>query len=216
MRAFISWSGGKDCMFALHTFLKTPGNEAAYLVNFCEPESNKSRSHGLDKSLISAQAEAIQIPLIQEPISSGSYEFHLKKIIAQVKEQGVQYGVFGDIYLDAHRDWIERVCAEAEITPLFPIWGRDTRDILHDFIQEGFKAILVSVLKQERFKTMLGNMLDNELVATMREMEGVDPCGENGEYHTYVFDGPLFKHPVAFETGEEYADDRHYFLPIHL
>lgn len=217
MKAFVSWSGGKDCMFALYSFLQaSPQNQVSYLINFCDSELLQSRSHGLESSLIQAQAEAIGIPLIQEPVTRGTYELHLKKVINQLKAEGIHTGVFGDIYLDVHRDWIERVCAEMDITPVFPLWGESTTSLMHKFIDAGFRTLLVSVKDEARFHPLLGKEMNYQLLNQLLQMEGVDPCGENGEYHTYVFDGPFFSYPVPYKPGEPYFADNHLLLPIKL
>lgn len=215
MKAFVSWSGGKDCMYALHKFLSGNGNQVECLVNFCEADSLKSRSHGLDAGLIKAQAEAMKIPLIQEPLTSGSYEFHFKEVAGRLKEAGVDAGVFGDIYLKEHRDWLERVCRESGIVAVFPLWGQPTHTLLQDFIADGYKTLVVSVKDDAKFRPLLGQIFNQELFSDLAEMEGVDPCGENGEYHSFVIDGPLFHHSVNYESGEIYHSGNHFFLPLN-
>lgn len=216
MKAFVSWSGGKDCMYALHTFLSDAGNDVECLVNFCEADSLKSRSHGLDASLIKAQADAMGLSLLQEPLSEGSYEYHFKQVVERLKCTGVTAGVFGDIYLQEHRVWIERVCRECGIDAVFPLWGQATSDLLERFLADGYKTLIVSVKAEERFRDLPGRLFDRSLFCRLQAMDGVDPCGENGEYHSFVIDGPLFVHPVAYETDEVYEAANHYFLPVKL
>lgn len=203
-------------MYALYKFLSDAENQVECLVNFCEAGNLKSRSHGLDAVLIKAQAEAMNIPLLQEPLSGGSYESHFKMVVAQLKQQGVTAGVFGDIYLNEHRDWIERVCQESGIEAIFPLWGLSTQSLLHDFIEDGFKTLIVSVKDDERFRPLLGKIFDHSLFRYLAEMKGVDPCGENGEFHSFVVDGPLFDHPVKYLTEDTYHSGNHYFLTIRL
>lgn len=215
MKAFVSWSGGKDCMYALHTFLKNEGNEAVCLVNMCEAGGEKSRSHGLSRALIAAQAEAMNIPLVQQPIENNNYEQSFKNVITCLKTQGVTAGVFGDIYLEAHREWIERVCREMNITPVFPLWQIDTLALMRGFIADGFKTIAVAVRKEKLPKSFLGKLLDTDFLTDISAIPNTDPCGENGEYHTFVFDGPLFRQAVSFAIKREYEDEKHWFLELN-
>lgn len=214
MKAFVSWSGGKDCMYALHLFLQNKDNEAACLLNMCEVGGRKSRSHGLDMALIGAQAAAMGIPLMQQHIGNDGYEQRFKQAVSALKAQGVTAGVFGDIYLDAHREWIERVCAEMNITPVFPLWQRDTLGLMRGFIADGFKTIAVAVRKDKLPKSFLGRVLDEDFLTDICSRPDADPCGENGEYHTFVFSGPLFSHPVLFAKGGEREDEKHWFLEL--
>ncbi|MGL5637240.1 MAG: diphthine--ammonia ligase [Bacteroidales bacterium] len=216
MKAFVSWSGGKDCMYALHRFLSDTENQVECLVNFCDANTLRSRSHGLDASLIKAQAEAMGLQIIQEPLSTGSYEYHFKEVVSRLKKKGVEAGVFGDIYLREHRDWIERVCRDCAIDAVFPLWGQPTNDLMEGFIAADYKTLIVSVRAEERFRDLPGQILNQALYKTLKSMDGVDPCGENGEYHSFVVDGPLFLRPVTYETGEVYEADNHYFLPVKL
>lgn len=214
MKAFISWSGGKDCMYALHCFLKNDANQAAYLLNMCDAVERKSRSHGLNSELLAAQAHALNIGLVQEPIANNNYEQSFKKAIADLKVQGVTAGVFGDIYLESHRQWIERVCAEMEICPIFPLWGMNTEKLITDFVADGFATLVVSVRKEKLPKEFLGRVIDNLFLSDLRSIGDVDLCGENGEYHTFVFDGPIFDHRVSFKKDKITEDDKHWFLEL--
>jgi Predicted ATPases of PP-loop superfamily len=214
MKSFISWSGGKDCMYALHLFLKDKRNEVACLLNMCSADGERSGSHGLSRGLIRLQAEAMHIPVVQQPIEDENYEYSFKKAITELKEQGVDSGVFGDIYLQEHRDWIERVCRETGITPVFPLWKKDTEELMRSLIAEGFKTVVVAVRKEKLSGTFLGRQINGAFLADISAVSGADPCGENGEYHTFVFDGPLFDHAMPFSKKREYEDGRHWFLEI--
>jgi uncharacterized protein (TIGR00290 family) len=213
MKAFVSWSGGKDCMLALHRFLKNKDNEVSYLINMCENNSEHSRSHGIKKSLIKEQVCKIGIPIIQEKIDK-SYEASLKKIIKQLKSKGITTGVFGDIYLEEHKTWIERVCAEMKIEAIFPLWGNNTSKLLKEFIEEGFKALTVSIRCDKLLVEWLGRELNTDFFKDIAKLEEIDPCAENGEYHSFVYDGPIFKSPVLFTKGEITTRDNHHFLEL--
>lgn len=214
MKLFASWSGGKDCMLALYRVLQDKQHEVSYLINMCDADGLHSRSHGMSKILVAQQAAALGIALVQPESDLKSYEIHFKAAIADLKKQGVTGGVFGDIYLQAHRDWIERVCAEMEIQPFFPLWENSTIDLMHEFIQAEFKTIVVSVNAQSLPQSWLGRVIDTQFMTDILQLEGVDPCAENGEYHSFVYDGPLFSKPVSFSNGEPYFKDNHWFLNL--
>lgn len=214
MKVFVSWSGGKDCMLALHRIKKEGMHDIHCLVNMCDKATPRSRSHGISNRLIGEQAFAMGIPVIQPVSGFDDYELVFKSAINQLKAQGVKGGVFGDIYLQEHRDWIERVCAETEIEPIFPLWGNSTADLLQEFVNEGFKARLVAVNQQHLTQNWLGRNIDQQFVNDILELPGLDPCAENGEYHSFVFDGPAFVTPVVFQERTSYVAHNHWFLEL--
>ncbi|MDO5663831.1 MAG: diphthine--ammonia ligase [Bacteroidia bacterium] len=214
MKTFVSWSGGKDCMFALYLYRQSQKDKPCYLLNMCEADSEKSRSHGLNRTMITAQAEAMNFPLIQQPIIDGNYEQSFKEAISKLKAEGVTTGVFGDIYLEGHRVWIERVCREMNIDSVFPLWGMDTAEAIQRFVSEGFKTIVVAVGKEKLSPTFLGRVIDDSFLNDLHATPNIDLCGENGEYHTFVFDGPLFNHPVSFSKIREYENDKSWLLEL--
>ena len=122
MKAFASWSGGKDCMLAVYRLLQKNEMEISSLVHMCDACGTKSRSHGIHKNSIAQQAAAMNIPILQKPVDETGYEACFKSQVQILKKQGVTAGVFGDIYLQEHRVWIERVCADLGITAVFPLW----------------------------------------------------------------------------------------------
>jgi len=213
MKLFASWSGGKDCMLALYRTLNQNQHYITHLVNMCDIDTQQSRSHGLTSNLIKLQAQSIGIEIIQEGTDFKGYERNLKRVINNLKSKGVEGGVFGDIYLKAHRDWIERVCGELEITPFFPLWQEDTQKLLNEFIETGFQANIVSVQKDKMDKEWLGRKLDQTFLNEIKKTD-IDPCAENGEYHTFVHDGPLFNHAVNIQTDGIRDDDKYWFLNI--
>jgi len=214
MKLFASWSGGKDCMLALNRILEEQKHQVAYLVNMCDMDTDQSRSHGIDIGLIREQVKSIGIELIQERANFKGYESKFKSVIAKLKTRGVDGGVFGDIYLQAHRDWIERVCNEMEIKPFFPLWHEDTQSLLTEFVKSGFEANIVSVRHDKMGKEWLGRKLDKDFIADISKTT-MDPCAENGEYHTFVHDGPIFAHAVNLHTDGIRSDDRHWYLNVH-
>lgn len=214
MKAFVSWSGGKDCTLALHYFLKDNDNEVLSLVNITSENHN---AHRTDFPLFSAQSEAMGIPLIHEKIEEGkTYEYQLKKTIAALKEKGAEAGIFGDIYLQVHRDWIERVCDETGIKAVFPLWGKDTGFLINDFVDNGFQTIIIAIKKDKELSSILGKVIDKNLIEVIRQIGNIDLCGENGEYHTFVFDGPLFTHKIPLKSGEIYEDKKGIYQPLSI
>ncbi|HBX88121.1 MAG TPA: ATP pyrophosphatase, partial [Marinilabiliaceae bacterium] len=143
MKAFASWSGGKDCMLAVYRYLQTIDHEMACLVNMCDVDGEQSRSHGINKRFIRSQALAMNLPIVQPAVDARGYESCFKAVVNDLKKEGVTAGVFGDIYLVEHREWIERVCKELDIDPIFPLWGEETQALLKDFVELGFKALTV-------------------------------------------------------------------------
>lgn len=215
MKAFVSWSSGKDCMYALYRFLQNPENEVVCLLNMSDAGGEKSRSHGITNELICKQAEHLNLPLLQKPTQRDEYEKNFKNAILQLKqEKGITAGVFGDICLQEHRVWIERVCNEMQIKAVFPLWGVDTLQLVEEFIADGFKTITVAVRKNKLPQSFLGRLINRDFLVDITSLSGIDACGENGEYHTFVFDGQLFTSPVSFVKGEVFEDEKHWFLEL--
>lgn len=218
MKVIASWSGGKDSCFACYRAL-AQGYEVSYLVNFISRESRRVSFHGTRAHLIYRQAQAIGIPLVQHsvPPDLSLYEQRFKKAVSVLKRNGVQGMVFGDIYLQEHRDWIERVCRELGITPLLPLWGMAPERVLGEFIEVGFEAIIVSAKADIFSEEWLGRKIDRSLqfdLKKLAEAKEFDICGEQGEYHTLVVDGPLFRKRVQVTYGARVQRNGRWFLNI--
>lgn len=204
VKAFCSWSGGKESMLSLYKVQKE-GIEVKYLLNMLREDGKYSRSHGLSSKILQMQAENIGIPIIQSKCSWETYEHLFKNAVSQLKEDGVTTGIFGDIDIEEHRSWVERVCKEIGIEPILPLWGSERGDLLREFIGSGFKAIVVAVDASFMGKEWLGRDINNKFVNDLKTMGNIDLCGEKGEYHTFVYDGPIFKKPVEIiHMGEEF------------
>jgi len=216
MKAFASWSGGKDCMLAIHRFSKNPNNELMYLVNMCDDEGESSRSHGLKKEIIAAQANSMGIKIIQKATHYEGYEKKFKEVISELKKEGITAGVFGDIYLEAHRVWIVRVCTEMEIEAIFPLWLESTTDLMTEFIDLGFKTITVAIRNTKLSDKWLGRIIDLDFLNEITQLKDIDPCAENGEYHSFVFDGPNFKKSIPIKIGEKRIENNTTFITISL
>ncbi|MFA5156402.1 MAG: diphthine--ammonia ligase [Candidatus Omnitrophota bacterium] len=205
MKAVSLWSGGKDSCFACYKAMSR-GYKVTALFNFTKLDGTASLSHGLDPRLISDQARVCGLPLFQKPMPGPElYEREFKNLIAEWKvNKGIEAIIFGDIYLKEHKEWIDRVCKESDIKPVFPLWGLNTKDILCDFINCGFKAVIVCVKAGVLGEEWLGRELDKRFIEDLRRYDpAIDPCGEEGEFHTFVYDGPIFKRPVEFRLLQQ-------------
>jgi diphthine-ammonia ligase len=218
VRVAASWSGGKDSCLACYKALMQ-GHEVAYLVNFISSEYRRVSFHGIRARVIRRQAEATGIPLVQYsvPPDMDLYEKRFKQAVSSVKRRGVEGMVFGDIYIDEHREWVERVCRELEIVPILPLWGMEPGTVLSEMIETGFEAVVVSASAAIFGEEWLGRALDRHCLAELEEMcrEGEwDVCGEQGEYHTLVVDGPLFHKRVQVARGARVQRDGRWFLDL--
>lgn len=215
MKVFVSWSGGKDCTFSLYKFLQSSTDEVYCLLNM--NRATTQNAHRVSGELLQAQADSLGINLVRETIEEGNdYIYHFDRVVNSLKEQGVECGVFGDIYLDTHRDWIEAQCERLGIKPIFPIWGMDVHDIYTQFVEAGFDAKVIAVRNDPKYMPMLRRSLGMELHREMLEHENFDVCGENGEYHSFVVDGPLFSNRVEYREVSEYSDSKIFSLDLDL
>jgi len=211
MKVFASWSGGKESALATYRAI-SQGHEVLYLVNFVSEDGDKSRSHGIKADVLESQSKAIGIPIVQVRTSWGDYEENFRKVVEKLKQKGIQGGVFGDMDLEEHREWLERVCGELEIKPILPLWGIGPEELLADFWGLGFKATVVATKLD---KSLLGRNLDKSCFSEIEKF-GCHPCGESGEYHTFVFDGPFFKMPLEVIPGKKEKRDNVWFLEISV
>jgi len=214
MKAFCCWSGGKDCALALHR-ARSSGIDIICLLNMINNDGRDSRSHGLPSDLLKVQAAAIGSVIIQKSITEHGYEREFKKAILSLKERKVEAGVFGDIYLQEHRDWIERVCKETGIEPVFPLWGIDTGELIRGFVENNFKALIVSVKTEFMGQEWLGREIDSQFINEIKQLSNIDPCGESGEFHTFVYDGPVFNSRVKFRVSKKTFEQGSGFLKIN-
>ena len=209
MKVFASWSGGKESALATYKAI-LQGHEVSYLVNFISEDGKRSRSHGIKASVLESQSKAIGIPIIQVKTSWESYEENFKKVVTELKGKGIEGGVFGDMDLEEHREWVERVCDELQIEPILPLWGIESGDLLTEFWGSGFKAIVVATRLEE---SLLGRNLDKTFLDEVQKFD-CHPCGESGEYHTFVTHGPIFKTPLKVTQSKKEKRDTVWFLEI--
>lgn len=203
-KAFCSWSGGKDSCLALYRALRNGFDVKVLLTMFDEIE-DRSRSHAVPKELIQAQADALGIELVTAKASWQNYERVFIETLREFQKQEITHGIFGDIDLQAHRDWEETVCAAAEIEAVLPLWSENRRKIVDEFLAADYKAVVVCVNEKFLDESFCGRIFDENFVAELPA--DVDACGENGEFHTFVFDGKLFKNPVKYEIAEIYRHE---------
>ena len=215
-QVFTSWSGGKDSCFACYR-AGISGLKVRYLLNMITEDGKRSWTHGQSTELLQVQSQAIGIPLVQRRTTMANYETEFKDMLLTLKQEGVRGGVFGDIDLDEHRQWVERVCHDVDITPYLPLWGQAQGKILTDFIDLGFEAIVV-VAKADLFgEEWLGRKVDLSFIKQLdelRETKDITPCGESGEYHTFVTDGPLFNQRIEILETNKILREEHWFLEI--
>lgn len=206
----LSWSGGKDSCFALYEATRL-GYKVSHLVNFFLEEPQRVRLHGTDVKLIQLQSKAMGIPLVQRETSWERYENDFKATVLSLVHSGIKGMIFGDIYLEEHKDWVERVCADLQIKAIEPLWGMETGNILSAFIEAGFEAIVVSAKCELMDKEWIGCTIDRSFMEYLR-MKGIDPCGEKGEYHTLVTYGPIFKKRIKLLEKTVYTRDDYWLL----
>jgi len=209
MKLFSSWSGGKECALATYNAI-SQGHEVLYLVNFISEDGERSRSHGVKANVLALQAQAIGISLIQVKTSWEEYEENFKKVVRELKGKGVEGGVFGDMDLEEHREWVERVCSELEIKAFLPLWGIKPEELIDLFLRLEFQAIVIATTLE---KDLLGQVLDRVLVSRITGL-GSHPCGEGGEYHTLVTTGPIFKKTLKVTQGRKERRDNAWFLEV--
>jgi len=217
VKAISSWSGGKDSCLACYKAIKQ-GYDVKLLLNFISRESKRGCFHGLEGKLLKFQAELIGIPLVQKEVSPdmSKYEEEFKAAVTELRGKDINNMVFGDIFLLEHESWIERVCADLKIKALEPLWNNTPEKIVDEFVDLGFKAIIVSCKADIMGKEYLGRLIDKELAKELKT-KGICPCGENGEFHTMVIDGPIFKRPINILKAESVIKEsfwRHWFLDI--
>lgn len=216
MKAFISWSGGKETSLSCYKVMRNENIKVTCLLNMVSEDGRYSRSHGVSVELLKAQAEAMGIPIVQRKTTWQTYEDKFKKTVSDLKREGIEAGVFGDIDFQEHRDWVERVCKEIGIKPILPLWKEKREKVLKEFIKAGFKAIVVATNAQFLGREWLGRRINKDVITELKACGNVDLCGEKGEYHTFVYDGPIFKKPLYFASGEKVLKNKRWFLELEL
>jgi uncharacterized protein (TIGR00290 family) len=205
-----SWSGGKDSCFACYRAM-SEGYNISHLLNFISKEYKRVSFHGTEDKLIQLQDEALGIPLLQKETTGNGYEQEFKEAVRSLIPNGIKGMIFGDIYLQEHKDWVKRVCGELGIEAVEPLWGEEPEKILLDFIDAGFEAIIVSAKADLFDKEWIGQKIDRDFFKYVKE-NGIDICGENGEYHTLVVDGPMFNKKIRITEKKSITREGYWFL----
>jgi uncharacterized protein (TIGR00290 family) len=209
-RFFCSWSGGKDAYLALQRAVAAGGRPAALLC-MLEEDGARSRGHGLPLALLEAQATALGVPLVTRAVSWDGYEASFLDALSELRLTGIEAGVFGDIDLQEHRDWVERICLASGLSCHLPLWREPRKSLVAELIAAGVEAIVVAVDASRLDRSYLGRAVDRELVADLAA-SGADVCGEEGEYHTVVTAAPLFAAPVPLAWDGHERRDGHWLL----
>ena len=216
-KAVVAWSGGKDSALALYETLRSGRYDVQALLTTVNRDYDRISIHGVRRVLLEQQAKALGIPLEKTFISKGAsdaeYEKELLKALKRQKDSGVISVVFGDIFLEDVRKYRERILATAGINGVFPLWKQDTQILARKFINLGFKAIITSVDSNVLGKDFAGREYDERFLSDLPE--NVDLCGENGEFHSFVYDGPIFHERLSFVKGERVLrENRFYYCDL--
>ena len=210
MSYVVSWSGGKDSCFACYKAV-SEGYKVSHLVNFISSEFKRVSFHGTETKLIQLQSQAIGIPLLQKETTPSGYENEFKEAVQRLIPHGVKGMIFGDLYLEEHKDWVERVCGDLGIKAVEPLWGKSPEEVLSNFIDAGFEAVIVSAQSKLIEENWIGHVVDRNFMVYLKD-RNIDLCGENGEYHTLVVNGPIFKRPIQLIETRTIFRDNYWFL----
>ena len=203
-KAIFNWSSGKDSALALYKVLQNTEFEITCLLTSISQEFQRISMHGVRVELLEQQAKSLGIPLeimqIPEMPTMEAYENVMNETLTKLKNQGVTHSIFGDILLEDLRKYREDQLAKIGFEAVFPLWKTPTNDLIQEFMSLGFKAIVVCVNERFLDKSFVGRVIDQDFINDLPD--NVDVCGENGEFHTFTFDGPIFSTPINFEIGE--------------
>jgi len=217
-KAILSWSSGKDSAMALYRTLAAKQFEIVCLLTTLSDRFRRVSMHGVREELLDRQARSVGIHLekvlIPYPCPNAVYEEKMRKVLSEWKGKGVTHVMFGDLFLEDIRKYREANLAQLDLTPIFPVWGRDTASLAEDMLKVGFRAILTCVDPKKLDAKFAGRQFDNTLLKDLPP--SVDPCGENGEFHTFVYDGPIFREPIPVEVGESVSRDGFQFADVLL
>lgn len=204
MKTVLSWSSGKDSAWALHTLRADPSVEVVGLLTTVNAEAQRVAMHGVRRALLQRQAEAVGLPLdvveLPWPCSNEDYEARMRGAIERAKALGAEAFAFGDLFLEDIRAYREAQLEGTGLRPIFPLWGRDTAALADEMIAGGLEAVVTCVDPKQLDASFAGRRWDRALLDDLPE--GVDPCGENGELHTLVTDGPMFTRGLEVGVGE--------------
>ena len=207
-----SWSSGKDSCFACYKAIQG-GYDVKYLLNFVSSEFNRVSFHGTWHELVKLQADAAGIPLLQKPVNTGEYEKTFREALRDLKSKGIFTLIGGDIFLLDCRNWVEKVCEEEGLKAVEPLWDIPSEKIIRDFIKNDFKSIVTATQASLLDESWIGRIIDEDFVKDITKLK-IDPCGENGEYHTFVFDAPFFRQKIEITRSSKIRRGEYNFLDI--
>lgn len=203
-RSLFNWSGGKDSALALYHVLQDPTIKVTSLLTSVNEELGRISMHGVRRSLLDRQAEQLNLPLtvlsLPRELGMADYDSLMREKLHPLVAAGVTHSIFGDIFLEDLKRYREQRLSELGMHGIFPLWRRDTSELIEEFLKLGFRAVVVAVDGSKLDKSFAGRELDRTFINELPQ--DVDPCGENGEFHSFVFDGPVFAQPVNFTRGE--------------
>lgn len=208
-----SWSGGKDSCLACYK-ARREGYDISYLFNTISQEYKRVRFHGIKDALIQRQAHAIGIPIVQVETAPDRYEQEFKEAVRRLLPEGISGIVFGDIHLQHCLEWAEKICRELGLELVEPLWSRNPEEVLLEVIDSGFEAIVVSTQADLLGEEWVGRRIDHAFLRDLKEKGDIDLCGENGEYHTLVLDGPIFQARIRILESQKVFRDGYWFLDI--
>jgi len=216
-KVLFTWSGGKDSAMALYELQMAHGYEISALLTTITEDYDRISMHGVRRILLEQQAESLGLPVekiyITKNSSSEEYEAKMRDKLMHYQSRGVLSVVFGDIFLEELRKYREENLSKIGMKPLFPIWKRDTAELAHTIIDLGFKAVITCVDSNVLNKIFVGRTFDEQLLSELPAT--VDPCGENGEFHSFVYDGPIFRKRISHRKGEVILrDNRFYYCDL--
>jgi uncharacterized protein (TIGR00290 family) len=204
-KSYFNWSGGKDSSLALYHILKDKTYSVDKLVTNVNNQYRRVSMHGVREELLEQQAASIGIPLqkfvLPDQPTMEEYDREMMILLNQLHHENFTHSIFGDIFLEDLKAYRESQLAKVNISAVFPLWKRNTTELIHEFLDNGFKTIVVCVKAEVLDKSFAGRIIDKQFLKDLPP--NVDPCGENGEFHTFVFDGPIFTSPVLFEVGDK-------------
>ncbi len=209
-----SWSGGKDSAMAYYRAAQSGMTPQRLLTMFQEDEE-LSKSHALPLQVVQAQADRLDVPLMIRGAGWDDYEAKFLDAMDECRADGITHGVFGDIDLEGHLEWVQKTCAKSGIIPIHPLWQEPRRSILEELLAVGFEAVIVVVNTNMMPAEYVGQTFTRQLMDELEAL-GIDSCGENGEFHTVVLDGPIFSSRVPVTFGEVRENEGYVFLNVTL
>jgi diphthine-ammonia ligase len=208
--AVVSWTGGKDGCYSCYKAIND-GYNVTHLLNF--RNTKKTGSHELSHVLIQAQSRAIGIPLLQRDFYSYEEEFKRAVFELRAQDERIDAAIFG--HIETHKPLVERICQDLHIDLLLPLWKQNPRSVLAEIIDSGFEVVVISVKDDLMGKEWLGRRIDEGFISDLSNLnESINPCGENGEFHTFVTDGPIFKKRIIIDKSEPILREGYWFLNI--